>query len=405
MLNRPVYEHAMREALLLADKGRFTTAPNPCVGAVLIRDGRVVAGGYHGCCGGPHAEICALADVRAKGIDPAECALAVTLEPCCHVGRTPPCTEAVLEAGIRTVIIGAMDPNPLACGGAARLRDAGVTVHCGVLERDCLDSIADFITWQTTNLPYTVLKLAATLDGRIATRAGNSRWISCEESRGLVHDLRRHAGAVLIGGNTFYHDNPQLTCRPGPGEEPARRQPLAVVVTSRLPSPDMPGHLLQERPGETIFWTTIAAAASPKAEALRKMGVSVLGLPPLPKTPGAHAGAHARAHEGVRAELDLSQGLTTLRNDYGCYYVLCEGGGRLALSLLEKNLAGEMRLHLAPRILADNEATPLFTGLSPLQVEEGLSLRVTGTAMCGGDVIITLRPGCPRPETSNCEDQ
>lgn len=383
-----VYEQAMRQALALARKGRFTTAPNPCVGAVLVKDGLVVAGGWHRHCGGPHAEINALADAKAKGVTPAECVMAVTLEPCNHHGRTPPCTEAILNAGIRTVVIGALDCNPEASGGADYLRSKGVAVTTGVLERACEDVIADFVTWRTTDLPYTILKLASTLDGRIATRAGNSRWISCEASRRLVHQVRRHAGAVLVGGNTFYLDNPQLTFRPSPGEAPAATQPLAVVVTSRLPSPDMQSHLLQERPGETIFWTTIASAASPKAEALRKMGVSVLGLDSLTKTP--------RAHDGVRAELDLRQGLVALRRDYGCNYVLCEGGGKLGLSLLEKRLAGELHLHLSPRILADNEATPLFNGLSPLQVDEGLPLRVTGTTMCEDDVIISLRPGDSR---------
>ena len=397
MPHSSLYEHAMREALALADKGRFATAPNPCVGAVLVRDGYVVAGGYHKQCGGPHAEIHALADAAAKGIDPATCTMVVTLEPCNHQGKTSPCSEAILQAGIRTVVVGAPDPNPVASGGAAYLRSKGLAVHTGVLEKECLDSIADFITWQTTNLPYTILKLASTLDGRIAARSGDSRWISCEASRHLVHQMRRHVGAVIIGGNTFYHDNPELTCRPGPGEEPAYRQPLAVVVTSRLPSPDMQSHLLHQRPGETIFWTTIAAAASPKAEALRKTGVSVLGL-------NSQVKSH-EAHDGIRAELDLAQGLAALRKEYCCYYTLCEGGGKLALSLLKKQLAGEMRLHLAPRILADNEATPLFSGLSPQRISEGLALRVTGTAACGNDIIVTLRPDATAPEPSASEEQ
>ncbi len=380
------YASAMREAIALAFKGRFHTAPNPCVGAVLVRDGSVVARGFHERYGGPHAEINALADAAAKGINPAECTLVVTLEPCNHHGKTPPCADAVIKAGIRRVVIGSPDPTPEASGGAEKLRDSGLEVITGVLQCECDDLIADFITWRTTELPYTILKLASTLDGRIATRTGHSQWISCEETLRLVHTVRRHAGAILVGGNTFYHDDPRLTCRPGPGEPPAGKQPLAVVVTSRLPAPDMASHLLRERPHETIFWTTIAAAASPKAEALRKKGVRILGLSPLSRTDNASPGA-------MRAELDLREGLVSLRREFDCLYVMCEGGGRLGLSLLEKNLAGEMHLHLSPRILADNEATPLFNGLSPLQIDEGVSLRILATRICGDDLIVTLRPG------------
>lgn len=380
-----IYERAMREAVALAGEGRFRTAPNPCVGAVLLREGAVVAGGYHRRFGDAHAEINALADARAKGIDPAGCALVVTLEPCAHYGKTPPCTEALLRAGVRRVLVGARDPNPEAAGGVEVLRQNGVEVTTGLLEQECLDLIADFTTWRTTNLPYTTLKLASTLDGRIATRTGHSRWISGEKTRAMVHEARRHTGALIVGGNTFYQDNPRLTCRPGPDELPAKKQPLAVVVTSRLPSPDMQSFLLQERPGETIFWTTVAAAASPKAEALRKKGVRVLGLPHI-------APADNSLHDKMRSELDLSFGLESLRREHGCWYAMCEGGGRLGLSLFEKNLCGELHLHLSPRILADNAATPLFDGLSPLRVDEGISLRITATRTCGADLIVSLRP-------------
>lgn len=380
-----IFEHAMREAIALAYKGRFRTAPNPCVGAVLLRNGAVVAGGYHQRYGEAHAEINALADARAKGIDPAECALVVTLEPCGHYGKTPPCADAVIRAGIRRVLVGARDPNAEAAGGVEMLRKNGIKVTTGLLGQECLELIADFTTWQTSDLPYTILKLASTLDGRLATRTGHSRWISGEKTRALVHEARRHADALIVGGNTFYQDNPCLTCRPGPDEPPAEKQPLAVVVTSRLPSPDMQSHLLQERPGETMFWTTIAAAASLKAEALRKKGVRVLGLPHI-----AHA--DNTLHDKMRSELDLRAGLVSLRQEHGCRYVMCEGGGRLGLSLLEKNLCGELDLHFAPRILADNEATPLFDGLSPLQISEGISLRITGTRLCGTDLIVSLRP-------------
>ncbi|MDR3074366.1 MAG: bifunctional diaminohydroxyphosphoribosylaminopyrimidine deaminase/5-amino-6-(5-phosphoribosylamino)uracil reductase RibD [Deltaproteobacteria bacterium] len=380
-----VFEQAMREALALAVKGRFRTAPNPCVGAVLLRGGDIVARGFHEYFGEPHAEVNALADAAAKGVNPAECTLVVTLEPCAHYGKTPPCAEAVLRAGIRRVVIGAPDPNAEAAGGADMLRRDGVSVITGVLERECTDLIADFHTWRTTELPHTILKLASTLDGRIATRNGHSQWISGEQTRALVHEMRRDMGAILVGGNTFYQDNPRLDCRPASGAPPAAKQPLAVVVTSRLPAPDMAAYLIQNRPQDLIFWTTVAAAASSKAEALRKKGVRILGLPPLLL-------AENTPPSSVRAELDLRAGLASLRQEHGCHYALCEGGGRLGLSLLENRLAGEVRLHLSPRILADNEATPLFDGMSPLQLDDGISLRIAGTSLCGEDLIISLRP-------------
>lgn len=385
---------AMLVAVDLARKSRFLTAPNPCVGAVLLRDGVIVASGRHKAFGGPHAEVEALADAGAKGVNPADCTMVVTLEPCAHHGKTPPCTEAIVRSGIRHVVIGMLDPNQEAGGGVVYLREQGIVVDTGVAEDACREILQDFITWQTTPLPYTILKLASTLDGRIATRTGHSKWITCESTRRRVHQLRRHMGAVIVGGNTFYQDNPLLTCRAEPGEATPEKQPLAVIVTSRLPAAELPCPLLTERPTETIFWTTVAAAASPKAEALRRIGVRVLGLQSQPRPNG-------KGH-GMRAELDLAEGLAALRQDHGCHYVLCEGGGRLGLSLLHKGLAHELHLHLAPIILGDNEATALFDGLSPLQIDEALRMRFVRSELSDADIILTLQSNpphiCPEDE-------
>jgi diaminohydroxyphosphoribosylaminopyrimidine deaminase/5-amino-6-(5-phosphoribosylamino)uracil reductase len=378
----------MLQAVALAETSRWQTCPNPCVGALLVKDGTIVAMGRHQKAGLPHAEVEALNDARGKGIDPAGCTLVVTLEPCRHCGKTPPCTETILASGIRHIVIGAPDPNPEASGGAETLRSKGLVVETGVAVKECLDLIDDFTLWQTTNLPYTLLKLAATLDGRIATRTGLSKWISSAETRNRVHELRKHMHAVIVGGNTFYQDNPQLTSRPDDGaSDPDRQQPLAVVVTSRRPEAGLSLHLLQKRPESTIFWTTVAAAASPKAEALRRKGIRVIGL-------SSSAKADSRGH-GMRAELDLSEGLTRLRQEFNCYYTLCEGGGRLGLSLLEKGLARELHLHLAPKILGDNEATPLFDGRASVLMEEALQLRIIAVAASGDDIAIRLRPESP----------
>lgn len=378
----------MLQAVALAEESRWQTCPNPCVGALLVKDGTVVAKGRHRGPGLPHAESEALEDARNKGVPASDCTLVVTLEPCNHHGRTPPCTEALLDAGIRHVVIGAADPNPDAAGGVEFLRSRGVQVETGVALQECEDLVADFTIWQTTDLPYTLLKLASTMDGRIATRTGHSKWISAPETRSRVHELRRHMQAVLVGGNTFYQDDPRLTCRLGPDQaELCPEQPLAVVVTSRLPEAGLSMYLLKERPESTIFWTTVASAASPKAEALRRRGVRVVGLPsqPMANTRGI----------GMRAELDLGAGLAYLRRELDCHYVLCEGGGRIGLSLLAKGLARELHLHLAPKILGDNEATPLFDGHVPMTIEEALQLRITGSMPSGSDIVLTLRPGGP----------
>lgn len=363
----------MLQARDLALRGRGAAAPNPCVGAVLVRDGQVVAKGWHTAYGAPHAEAECLADAARSGVDPRGCTLVVTLEPCNHHGKTPPCTEAVLAAGVSRVVVGTADPNPeVAGGGLDRLRQAGVEVVAGVCAEECRDLIADFTVWKTTDRPYIVLKLAATLDGKIATAAGHSRWVSCPESREEVHALRALSHAVLVGGNTFRADDPRLTARPDGVE--ATRQPLAVVVSTRLPQAQKDYRLLQERPEQAVFWTTEAAAAGPGAEALRERGCRVWGLPP---------------GEGG---LDLGAGLTRLRAEHGCLYVLCEGGGSLALSLLRQRRMDELRLYSAPKIVGDPTAPGLFTGLAPETMDQAIELRLVELGRLGADARLIYRP-------------
>lgn len=368
------FEPFMQEAVALAEKGRWSAAPNPTVGAVLVRDGAVVARGWHTACGKSHAEVECLRDAEANGVDPAACTLVVTLEPCNHQGKTPPCTEAVIAAGIRHVVIGLRDPNPAAAGGLERLTEAGVRVETGVCEDLCRDLVADFLIWQTTKRPYVILKLAMTLDGRIATRTGRSRWITGEASRRKVHVLRanvgRTGGAVLVGGNTLHTDNPLLTARL---DEPVERQPLAVSISSRVPAPDSLA-LLRERPTETILFTTASGAATPKAALLRELGVRVVGL------------------DRWKSGEDLVRILEYLRQEADCPYVLCEGGGRLGLSLLENGLVDEFHVHIAPKVLGDNEARPLFDGRTPLELDEALSLRLVRMETCGDDGHLIFRP-------------
>lgn len=369
-----LHERFMREALALAERGRWHTAPNPTVGAVLVQDGRIVAEGWHAVYGQAHAEVNCLRDAAERGVEPSRCTLYVTLEPCSHQGKTPPCTEAILKAGIRHVVIGMPDVNPRAAGGADVLRAHGVRVEMGILEAECRELVADFIVWQTQRRPCVILKMAASLDGRIATREGRGQILSHEGSRAEVMRLREHVGlaggAVLVGGNTFFMDDPRLTAR----TSKARRQPLAAVLSSRLPSPENPGRMVEERPGDCVFFTSFVQADTPAASALRERGCRVFGVDAGPRG------------------LDVMQMLIHLRETEGCPYVLCEGGGRLALSLLEAGTVDEFHLHLAPLILGDSSARPLFSGRSVNSMEEALRMRVVRISAVDGDVHLYLRP-------------
>jgi len=370
----------MRRAAELALRGRSATAPNPCVGAVLVQDCAIKAEGWHKAFGGPHAEVECLADAAAKGVDAAGCTLFVTLEPCNHHGKTPPCTQAILKAGVKHVVVGCADPNPdVSGGGIQTLRAAGVEVSVGVEEALCRDLIDEFVTWKTTSRTYNILKMASTIDGKIAARGGRPQAVSGPESQTDVHLLRSQVQAVIVGGNTFYGDNPQLTCRLGEDGLPKGFcQPLAVVVTSTLPKAYSTFNLLRQRPGQVLFWTTEYSAKTPLADELRERGTLIWGLPEL-SGPGGD-------------RLSLAEAFVRLRAEFGCHRTLCEGGGQLALSLARQNLVDEFVLYLAPRVLGDAEGKSLFAGEAVQSMEQALPFRLAHAASCGDDLKLTYKP-------------
>ncbi len=365
----------MRRAVKLARKGRGQAAPNPCVGSVLVQGNEIVAEGWHAKFGGPHAERNCLANAADNGVNPTGGTLFVTLEPCNHQGKTPPCTEAIIKAGISRVVIGTMDPNPVAAGGAQKLREHGIEVVTDVLKQECLDLIADFQHWQNTDRAWCILKMAATLDGKIASRTGKPEAVSSPQSFKDVHRYRALADAVMVGGTTFTSDDPSLTCRLDKALKD-NDQPYAVVVTSTLPIVTCDLKLIGKRPKKTVFLTTETEAKSKIAHALQEIGVRVWGLPRIKGDQG----------------LELKKGLARLRQELGCHYVLCEGGGLLATSLMEQECTDEFVLYLAPRILGDDQAKPLFTGRSVASMSETLNLRVSRFESCGPDLKITLLP-------------
>ncbi len=376
-MNMDFSQH-MLQAIKLAEYGRFLVYPNPTVGAVLVKDGCVVAKGSHMEYGGPHAEVVCIENAKQNNIDTKECTLVVTLEPCHHQGKTPPCTEAIIQAGIKHVVIGTRDKNPVASGGIEFLQSKGVKITLGVEEQLCLDLIEDFTVHQEGLFPYVILKMASTLDGRIATRTGHSKWISCDESRLKNQELRANmakcGGIIIVGGGTFREDNPRLTVHDAKEGSP---QPLACVVTTRLPEVNLENYLLQHRAHQTIFYTTPAIAASPKAKALENLGVRVWS---------ENSDSQSQNLPSLKALL------LRLKSELKCSYVLCEGGGKLALSLLEQSLINEFHLHMAPTVIGDNEATPIFDGKSPLTMDEAIRLRIANYYMCCGDIHIIMRP-------------
>ncbi|MCF8037925.1 MAG: bifunctional diaminohydroxyphosphoribosylaminopyrimidine deaminase/5-amino-6-(5-phosphoribosylamino)uracil reductase RibD [Desulfohalobiaceae bacterium] len=372
-VNTPAKEQIMLQAVSAARKGRGFVAPNPCVGAVLTLDGRIVASGYHQRYGGDHAEVEVINTARKMGIDLKQTVLWVTLEPCNHTGKTPPCTRAILEAGIPRVVVGTRDPNPGVKGGGVEfLRSGSVEVETGVAEQACRDLIRDFLVRRTRHRPFVILKLASTLDGKIGTRNSDSFWITGPEARREVHRMRAEVNAVLVGGRTFFSDNPGLDCRDA--ESHRATQPLALVVSSELPREPSDFNLLRQRPEQTIFLTSSAAAGSRQAEKLKSMGVEILPLPSL------------------KTGLDLLSGMKDLYRKRDCYTILCEGGGRLAGSLLEQELVDEFHLFLAPKVLGDEQGIDSVSGRNALQMSETVNFRLADQKRIGLDLWLTLYP-------------
>jgi diaminohydroxyphosphoribosylaminopyrimidine deaminase/5-amino-6-(5-phosphoribosylamino)uracil reductase len=327
----------MKQALRLAAKGRGFTSPNPMVGAVVVHQDKVVGRGYHEQVGGPHAEINAIRDAGAKARD---ATLYVTLEPCNHYGRTPPCTEAILNAGIARVVVGMPDPNRQVTGGGAEfLRSQGVEVVSGVIETDCRRLNQAFIKYATTGLPLVTIKAAATLDGRIATRTGDARWISNDRSRRFVHRLRCELDAILVGIETAIKDDPLLTART---TAKRCRQPVRIVLDTRLRLP-LTSQLVRTVEQSPLWVACREDASREKRQALEQAGVKILALP---------AGAGG---------IDLAELLREL-GKLGITSLLVEGGARVLGAFLDENLADEFYLFYAPKILGDPRGVPLVVG-------------------------------------------
>lgn len=357
-------------ALELAALGRGRTSPNPIVGCVVAREGRVLGRGHHPRAGEPHAEIYAL---REAGASAAGADLYVTLEPCSHQGRTPPCAHRIAASGVRRVVAAMEDPNPKVSGTGLRvLREAGVAVELGVREEEARRLNEAFALSIREGRAFVHLKLAATLDGKIATRTGESRWISSEESRLRVHRLRAGCGAVMVGVGTAVADDPRLTVRlPG---EPERRI-LRVVIDPGLRAPSTLGIFSPEEAPHTLV--ACRREADPAAvEAFAARGVETVPIPTL---------------TGPGAPLNL-QDLLKMLYDRGIMEVVAEGGGETARSLLDQGMVDRVHLFYGPRLLGGRDSVPMVGGEGPDRIRDGLELAAVEVERVGPDIYVTGVP-------------
>lgn len=352
----------MQRALSLAARGRGRTSPNPMVGAVLSREGEIIGEGHHTHAGGDHAEVAAL---KAAGELARGAALYVTLEPCAHSGKTPPCTEAIIRAGIAKVVAATYDPNPLVAGaGMRRLREAGVSVKVGLLQEEAVRLNEAYLKYVQTGQPFVLLKAALSLDGRLATRTGDSRWITGEQARHRVHQMRKEADAVIVGIGTVLRDDPLLTTRLGGQDE---RDPLRVIVDSRGRLP-LTAKLL--RSGSRAPLVAVGPQISQgRVRRLRDGGADVMVLP---KGEGGLSLPNLIRELG-RRELTL---------------VMIEGGARLVTSAIQTGIVDKVVLMVAPLLIGGKKAPTLLQGEGAEKLTQALRVREVVVERLGEDWLL-----------------
>jgi len=368
-------ERYMDRALVLAEQGRATVSPNPLVGCVLVREGAIVGEGYHRRAGEPHAEVLAL---REAGEAARGATAYLTLEPCDHHGRTPPCSEALISAGVARVAVAALDPDPRVDGaGVRRLRDAGIAVEVGIRREEAELQNEIFRTAQLAGRPFVLYKTAMTLDGKIATRTGQSRWITGTASRELVHRWRHELDAVAVGVSTVLLDDPRLTAR-----VPAGRTPLKLVFDSVGRTPPDAALFDPDDQGADARVLIYVAPDAPalRIEALRQAGAEVIAL------------------DGPRGRPAVTAALADLQRRE-VRSVLLEGGGTLAWSFLETRAIDRVAWFVGPKLLGGNGATPLG-GLGVRFMEDATQLSDLHSEPSGEDLLISARVRYPAAAAS-----
>ena len=356
-------KHYMGLALELATKGAGYVSPNPMVGAVVVKGDQIVGQGYHQKVGGAHAEVNALkqAGEQANGAT-----LYVTLEPCNHHGRTPPCTERVIASGIKRVVTAMLDPDPSVTGGGnARLASEGVEVDNGVCEVQARKLVESFIKFKTTGLPFVVLKMAATLDGRIATRTGDARWVTGEAARARVHRMRHAMDAIMVGIGTITADDPQLTTRLS---DRTGKDPVRIILDTWLKLKKTAQVLTQASPAATYV------ACAPDADEDKKQRLT-------------DAGARIIETPLKDGRIDL----TALMKQLGTMTIsslLIEGGAQVSACALNDDIVDKLMLFYAPKLLVSDQAIPMFRGTGPALMKQALDLKQVDVSKIGDDILI-----------------
>ena len=366
-------EQFMAQALRLAKRAYGQTSPNPMVGAVLVQDSEVIGRGWHHRAGAPHAEIEALADAARRQRSVSGATVYVTLEPCCTHGRTPPCTEALIRAGVRRVVVAAVDPNPRHAGqGLVRLREAGITVDSGVLEAESNRLNEAFNHWIVHRIPWVTAKSAMTLDGKIATASGQSKWITGPKSRAHAQRLRLGVDAVLVGVETVLADDPSLTVRTQPGFRRPAWHPvkLRIILDTRARTP-LESRLVSDD-GRASTLIVVSELADPAKIAALQAGVTVIRAP---------------EREG---RIDLAWLMPELGR-MGVLHLLVEGGGTVLASFFEAGLVHRIAFFYAPRILGGEESRRSVAGQGFRSLADAPSLTDVESRRFGEDLFITAR--------------
>ncbi|RLC21884.1 MAG: bifunctional diaminohydroxyphosphoribosylaminopyrimidine deaminase/5-amino-6-(5-phosphoribosylamino)uracil reductase RibD [Deltaproteobacteria bacterium] len=354
----------MQQALSLARKAKGFTSPNPCVGAVVVKDEKIVGKGFHRAAGFPHAEVEAIDDAGPQALG---ASIYVTLEPCNHFGKTPPCTHKIIKAGIKKVIVGCKDPNPDVCGGGIKyLQDNGIEVVSGVLEKKAKILIEEFI-WYTQNhkKPFVTLKCASTLDGRTATSTGDSKWITNEKSREFVHKIRHETDAVLVGSGTLHSDDPSLTARI---EGVQTKDPVRIILDTHLSIKEDAKVITLESNAETII-ATGPFVPREKIALLESKGVQILEIP-------------------LKEErLDLNELMIKL-GQMSILSLLIEGGSVVAGSALKAGIVNKVQFFLAPKFLGGSDGIPVFQGKGSELIKDAFELKRSNVIQFDNDILV-----------------
>lgn len=357
----------MWSALDLARQGWGKTSPNPMVGAVLVKDGEVIGTGFHEKPGGPHAEIIALREAgdKARGAT-----LYVNLEPCSHQGRTPPCVDAIIKSGVKKVVVAMVDPNPLVSGaGIRQLEEAGIKVRVGVLEEKARRLNEVFLKYITSKMPFLIVKMAVTLDGKIATKSGKSRWITGEKSRQFVHKLRSMSDGIIVGINTVLQDDPLLNVRINGGK---KRNPVRIIIDSRGRLPLESRIVKSSAEIKTILATTELAPQA-RLTALNSAGIEVMLLP----SKGGRVDLPAMMRALGEKEFSL---------------LLAEGGGTLNYSLLSENLIDKLYFFLAPLLIGGKDARTALEGEGVMELDDAWTVENIEMKQFDQDLLIIGYP-------------